>query len=179
MSDLGVICERYGKFTVRSNLTSSGVISVVQNTAYFCYLGHVRGPIIINYTQMLVIVGAGPGPQTAEIGLFSSSTSPRRMGQTLIKLASSNTLSALTATGIVKNTNALNYVPTPLTYLWAGFRQGSAGVQPSLRALNDDFGQGEVLTLTGAPTFASLVTVTPNLVSVSGIVAPDLRVTSE
>jgi hypothetical protein len=152
-----------------SGFTASG-------QAYFVYMGRTTQAFVAKHVEFYVSTG-GAGGQTAEVGLFSTPLAPNKAGQTLTKIVASGTLSALTGTGIMRNTTAFTETVPSGTHLWAGLRIAMVTTQPICRWLSYDFLQGVCIetvgaaALTGAGPWTGTV---PNIVN--GAVTVDLRV---
>lgn len=176
MSDISA-CNGYNPRIWRSPLSSGSAILLASGTAYFAFIGYIRGSPTVKFVEFSA-TAIGAGSQVAEVGLFSSPSAPNKAAQSLTKIVSVGVLDALTSLGVKRNTNAFNQVIASGTYLWAGIRTAMVTTQPTLRALNDDMGQGNVLStasagaLTGAGPWTGAI--------IAGTVfqpAPDLRVT--
>jgi hypothetical protein len=136
---------------------------VISGTAYFVYVGRTTQaftPFVNFFVSTL-----GAGAQTAAVGLFSTPAPPNRAAQTLTCLSFSATLTALTSTGMKRNTTALSAVANEVN-LWAGVRIAMATTQPQIGPwLQNDFGQGTVLTTAGAAVFSNGATYAGALVT--------------
>jgi hypothetical protein len=112
------------------------------------YCGYTVRAVTCKHVEMYCGVVA-LGAQTAEVGLFSSPTSPNKAGQTLTCLTSSGTLDTLLTTGTKRNTTAFNagagYVVPAGTHLWAGVRTNMATTQPQLSRLLVGMKDGSIL----------------------------------
>lgn len=155
----GVECAREQR-VFGSDLVTNGTFLLIDSTAYFVYLGRTTKAITIKHVELLVTTAAS-GTPTNEVGIFSTPNPPNKSGQTLTKLWSDATLDALTGTGVKRNTNANATSIAAGTHIWAGIRTaftGGGSNEPTLRALQDDWGEGHILTLASAGTFAATST---------------------
>lgn len=161
---------------LRSELITAGTFLLISGTAYFVYLGRTVQAITPKFVEFFLAT-IGAGAQTAEVGLFSTPNGPSKAGQTLTKLATSAGLDSLTATPTVKrNTVAMATLIAAGVHLWAGIRVAMATTQPTLRALNDDWGQASILALAAAGTFAATATFAGAVpAAATQITCPDLR----
>jgi hypothetical protein len=140
-------------------------------TAYFVFVG--RTTIAAVWARARIAIGgtAGSGAQTAEIGLFSTPVAPNSANQTLTKLEATGTVDSLiTINSVPANTTAFTGLVLAGTHLWIGLRTAMATTQPTLFAVQRDFGRGHVLTtaaagaLTASATFAGVVPAFTTLV---------------
>jgi len=164
----------------QSPLVTNGTFLLISGTAYFVYLGRTLQSFTPKFVEFFMST-AGAGAQTAEIGFFSTPNAPGKAGQTLTKLATSNALDSLTATLTVKrNTSALAIAIAAGVHLWAGIRVAMATTQPTLRGLQDDWGEAQILALAGAGTFAATATFAGAvLAAATQITCPALRATMD
>lgn len=135
-------------------LGAGGNFLLISGTAYFVYVGYTVVAITPKFVRAMLTVN-GAGAQTAEVGLFSSTTAPNRTGLSLSQLtAAVNTATvdglAAGAPVIVGNTVAFAVSVPAGVHLWAGLRTAMAVTQPTLAGIGGDFGQGNVQTLAGA-----------------------------
>ena len=137
-------------------LTHTTALQTVENTAYWTYIGYTLKSFTAKYVEFVVTTVAGAGAQIAEVCLASSVNPPNKANQTLTKLAADGTLDALNATGVKRNTSALNYAVARGIHLWAGIRTAMGGTEPTLMALGGDLNHGIYLStaLAGALTGA-------------------------
>lgn len=142
----------------------SGTLLLVEDTAYFTFLGRVTTAFTPAYVNVFVTT-VGAGAQTAEIGLFSTPAAPNAAGQTLTKIVATDTISDLTATGVKHNSSAFVVSVAAGTYLWGGIRTAMASTEPTCQALNRDFGRGNVLTTATAGALTSGTTFTGAVVA--------------
>lgn len=158
----------------RAPLGAGGTFTLIEDTAYFVYVGQVPA-CTPKYVEFQVTT-VGTGAQTAEVGLFSTPSAPNKASQSLTKLTADGTVDTLTVgTGMKRNTSAFSTAIADGTHLWAGIRTAMATNEPTLRGIELDFAQGYVLTTakagaltgsgpwTGALTAGSAVTVGPTL----------------
>ena len=158
----------------RSPLGAGGTFTLIEDTAYFVYVGQVPA-CTPKYVEFQVTT-AGSGAQTAEVGLFSTPSAPNKASQSLTKLVADGTLDNLASgTGIRRNTSAFSTAIADGTHLWAGVRTAMATNEPTLRGIELDFAQGYVLSTatagaltgtgpwTGALTAGGTVTIGPTL----------------
>ena len=149
---------------------------LISGTAYFVYLGRVTVSVIPKYVEFHVST-VGAGAQTAEVGLFSSTSAPNKAGLSMTKLVSTETVDSLTSTGVKRNTSAFSTEVSARTYLWAGVRTAMATTQPTIWGLAVDMAQGNILrltssgVLTGAGPWSAVI-----IPAATGVVCPDLRI---
>lgn len=163
----------YGR-NQRAPLGAGGTFLLIEDTAYFVYMGqlaHTRIPLYVEF----VVTTVGSGAQTAEVGLFSTPLPPNKAAQSVSKITSTGTVDSLTGTGVKRNTSAFSTPCYAGTYLWAGIRTAMATNEPTLRGAELDFAQGYLLSTatagaltgagpwTGALTAGGTVTVGPTL----------------
>jgi len=162
-------------------------ITLINNTAYFVYLGCTTRPLRVKFVEFYVNTN-GSGSQTAEVGLFATSNPPDKTNQGtngIVKLTADGTLSSLTTTGLKRNTTAFNsgngFVVGAGTPLWAGIRTAMATTQPALGGLCMDYSQGLVLSTASAGALTGAGPWTGSIISIGSYlntaIAPDLRVT--
>lgn len=160
-------------------LAINGTFLLVSATAYFVYLGRTLQAITPKFVEFWVTT-LGAGTQVAEIGLFSSPNPPNKTAQNMTLLVSTATLDSLTTTGIKRNTSAFATSIPANTHLWAGIRTAMATTQPTLRSVQDDWGQGLIETLASA---AALTTAGPWAgvipAAATQILCPALKVTMD
>jgi len=147
-----------------ANLSVAGTFQLVEDTAYWVYLGLTTEALTIKHVEFAVGTG-GTGAQTAEIALASTPLAPNKAAQTLTKIAADGTLSDLTGTGVMRNTTTLAASVPAGTHLWAGLRTAMATNEPITSGLSHDWAQGHILVtatasaLTGAgPWTGTIVT---------------------
>lgn len=167
----------------RSALSSHPVAAVggfvmISGTAYYVYIGRAVKDLTIAFVEFHV-TGAGAGAQTAEVGIFTTPTAPAKSAQTLTKVAATGTLSALTGTGVMRNTSTLAAAIKAGQHIWAALRTAMATTQPTVCALNAaDMSEGHILTTTAQGALTGLTTTAGGLVAVgTALTCPDLRVT--
>jgi len=155
-------------------------ITPVNGTAYFVYLGRTTVEFTPKYVEFYVNT-AGSGSQTAEVGLFSSTSPPNKGSLSLSKLVSTGSVSSLTSTGVKRNTSAFSTSVPAGTHLWAGIRTAMATNQPALAGLCMDFSQGRVLSTASAGALTGAGPWTGAIISLgmylNTAITPDLRVT--
>jgi hypothetical protein len=176
ITDLGSVNTEQRVF--HSNLgTIVAANLLVSNVAYFVYVGRTCVAITPKYVELYVTV-VGAGAQTAEVGLFSTPSAPNKAAQSLTKIESTDTVNALNATKVKRNTVAFGTVIPAYTHLWAGVRTAMATTQPTVTALLGDLAEGHILecvaagALTGAGPWAGTIIAASNSVE-----AANLRVT--
>lgn len=154
---------RLSTYIEQSNLRSgslhgplaTGTLLLISGTAYFVFLGRVATAFIPKYVKGMCGT-IGSGSQTAELGLFSTPLPPNGASQSVTKIEATDTITALTGTGVKQNSSAFTTSVAAGTYLWAGMRTAMATTQPTMQALLRDYGRGNILTtaasgaLTGA-----------------------------
>lgn len=162
--------------TAMSLLPFVGAAVTIADTAYFVYLGLTGRQIVANFIEFHVTAG-GTGAQTAEVGIFSSPSAPNRAGQSLTKLAANGTLSALTGTGVMRNTADLATPVAPGVHLWAGLRTNLASTQPAVFGITADMSEGLILALTTAGALTAAGPFAGALIApvVTAWQAPNLR----
>lgn len=133
---------------------SVGSVATVQpssGTAYFVYLGRVASAFTPKYVK-LYQAAAGTGSQTAEVGLFSSTTPPNKANLTLTKIVATGTVDDMTTGSPVMkgNTSAFATSVAAGTYLWAGARIVMGSSQPTCGTIRNDLLTGAHLVTTGA-----------------------------
>lgn len=155
-------------------------VTLAADTAYFVYLGQVGGAAITpKYVEFYVGAG-GTGVQTAEVGLFSSSSPPNKGSLTLTKLVATGTVDDLTTSGIKRNTSAFATSVPAGTYLWAGIRCNLLLTQPAIVGLGYDFNEGMVLSTGTSGAITGAGPWTGAIITEAGVAdAPDLRVTMD
>lgn len=133
----------------------AGSFQLVEDVAYFVYLGITREALTPKHVEFQVTTG-GTGAQTAEVGFFSSPAAPNKAGQSLSKLVASGALDDLTTTGVKRNTAAMATSIAAGTHLWAGLRTAMATLEPVVLGVGGTLSEGPLLTtatagaLTGA-----------------------------
>lgn len=127
-----------------SPLTESGTFLLIEDTAYWVYVGQVVEAVTVKHVEFVVGTG-GTGAQTAEVAIASSPLAPNKANQTLTKIAADGTLSDLTGTGIMRNTSSMAAAVPAGTHLWAGIRTAMATNEPTLVALTRDWAHGNIL----------------------------------
>jgi hypothetical protein len=159
-------------------LTSTTALAGVSGTAYFVYLGYTNVALTVNKILLWVIT-AGAGTQTAELGFFSSPTTPSRANQTLTKIVSTATITSLTTVGLKLNTANFAQAITAGTHLWAGFRQAMTTTQAAVLSCYNDLQQGNILVTTGAAAFSGGTTYAGVIpaISISTNLGPQLWAT--
>jgi hypothetical protein len=154
-------------------------LTLVNGTAYFVYLGRTTVDFTPKYVEFYVNT-AGSGAQTAEVGLFSSTSPPNKGNLSLTKLVSTGSVSSLTGIGVKRNSSAFATSVATGTHLWAGVRTAMATNQPALSGLCMDFSQGRVLSTAAAGALTGSGPWTGAIISVgqylNTAIAPDLRV---
>lgn len=160
----------------RTQLSSNQSFVMISNTAYFVYVGRV----VKTCTPLHVSAycrSVGSVLQTAELGLFSTSSAPNRSGLSLSKIEATGTITALTGTGFIRNTSAFSTSVAAGTYLWAGMRTAMSVTQPTMIGIAQDFGQGycQSTASAGALTGTGPWTGAISVASLTAI-GPDLRV---
>lgn len=154
-----------------------GGFLTISGTAYYVYIGRVVQATTVAFVEFHVTTAAG-GTQTAEVGLFSTPASPNKSAQTLTKIAATGTLTALTGTGMNRNSTTFAQVIPAGTHLWAAARFAMATTQPTTYGIEGDMSEGHVLTTTGGGALTSVTTASGALVAIgTGMIAPDLRIT--
>jgi len=162
-------------------------ITLLSDTAYFVYVGCTTRMLKVKFIEFYVNTN-GSGAQVAEVGLFATANQPNKTNQGtngIAKLTATGTLDSLTATGLKRNTTALNggsgYIVGPGIPLWAGIRTAMATTQPVLGGLCMDFSQGLVLSTATAGQLTNAGPWTGSLIAIgtylNSAVAPDLRIT--
>lgn len=135
----------------------------VSGTAYFVHIGRTTRTFtpFVNF----FVSAAGTGTQVAAVGLFSTPSPPNRTFQTLTCLSFSASLTSLLLTGMKRNVTALSTVANEVN-LWLGVRIAMGTKQPMIGPwLQNDFGQGAVLTTAAAAVFSNGATYTGALVA--------------
>lgn len=154
-----------------------GTFLTISGTAYYLYLGRIARDITVLFAEFHVTT-AGAGAQTAEIGLFSSTNSPNKSGQTLTKIVATGTVDSVTTTGVKRNTSSFAQLISAGTHLWAAIRFAMATTQPTCSGRAGDMSQGHVLTTTGGGALTGLSTASGTIPAIAtATVAPDVRVT--
>lgn len=138
--------------------------TMISGTAYFVYLGRVATSITPKFVEFYV-TGAGAGAQTAEVGFYSTPTSPSKAAQTLTRIAATGTVNSLTATGVCRNTTAFATAISAGTHLWAAFRTAMATTQPTVGGIASDLSQGSILTTTGGGALTGVASASGLLVA--------------
>jgi len=155
-------------------------ITLVNNTGYFVYLGCTTRALTVKFVEFYMNT-VGAGAQTAEVGLFSSSTAPNKSNQSLTGLIATGAVDSLTTTGVKRNTSSFAYAVAAGTHLWAGIRTAMASTQPALAGLCMDFSQGLVLSTASAGALTAAGPWTGSIIALGSYlntpIAPDLRVT--
>lgn len=141
----------------RPMLSGHNRTSTTDNMAYWCYVGRVRQDVTIDYVEFLVMT-AGAGSQTAEVGLFSTPSAPNKAGQTMTKIVATGTVDSLTVGGVKRNTSAFSQAVARGTHLWCGLRINMATTQPQVAMLTGDLSEGAILILSAAAVFTSVST---------------------
>lgn len=168
-------------FNVRvlhSYLPSTGSYQAVSDTASFCYVGRTSYPTTPAYAAVLM-TNAGSGAQTAEIGLFSSTSAPCKTNLTLMKIWAVAITEDMTtgAPKMVRNPTAQTTLIGTGTHLWAGIRTAMAVAQPRFNGLQREYGYGYVLTTATAGALTASSTFTGALVTAgTSVQAADVRV---
>jgi hypothetical protein len=150
-------------------------LALTSGTAYFVYLGRTVIAFVPKYVEFYVST-IGAGAQTAEVGFFSTPTSPSKAGQTVSKLISTGTVDSVTSNGVKRNTNFFSTSISAGTHLWAGIRTAMATTQPTLWSFGMDMTQGFILrtaasgALTGAGPWTGAI-----VAAATGVTSPDLR----
>lgn len=157
--------------TIRNNFLDdpSSASTINSGTAYFVYFGLIQTNTIFNHLSAF-LTGNGSGAQTAEMGLFTTTSPPNGGPLVFAKLTASGSVSALAGNGtscVVTNTAAFNQTVTAGTYLWGGIRIAMASAQPAVNFYDNDLGTGNAqqtgsagaLTGTG-PWTGSIISVT-------------------
>jgi hypothetical protein len=155
-------------------------ITLINNTAYFVYLGCTARAFTVKFVEFYVNT-SGSGAQSAEVGLFSSPSGPKKSTQSLTKLAATGTVDSLITTGVKRNSASFAFSVPIGTHLWAGIRTAMATTQPALAGLCMDFSQGLVLSTTSAGALTGAGPWTGSIIALGSYlntaIAPDLRVT--
>ena len=173
-----IVTSPFNERVMASTLHASTTQAQTSGTASYVYLGKTAAAAVWKYVKFRVST-AGAGTQTAEVGLFSSTSAPNGAAQTLTKLWADGTLTALTATGIGRNSTASAISVPAGTHLWAACRFAMATTQPTLAVLTDDWQLGYALQATSSAALTSLTTVTPSLTAAVQTIFPDLRATMD
>jgi hypothetical protein len=173
-----VVTSPFNERVMCSTLHNSTTQAQTSGTASYVYLGKTAVAAVWKFVKFRVAT-AGAGAQTAEVGLFSSPSAPNGAAQTLTKLWADGTLTALTATGVGRNSTASAVSVPAGTNLWAACRFAMATTQPSVGILTDDWQLGYVLQATGSAALTTLTTVTPALTAAVQASFPDLRATMD
>lgn len=141
------------------------------STAYFLYMGRVVNAMTVARVKFMLVV-AGAGAQTSELGIFSTPNHPTGSNQTMTRLTATATIGALTGTNVViQNTNTFATSVASGTYLWAGVRINMATTQPTPLWVYGDLSSGTIETLAAAgsltisATFAATVPADVNALS--------------
>jgi hypothetical protein len=145
---------------------SPTALLAIADKAYFGYIGETLAAATFTGVRFaLTVIGAGA--DVAEVGLFSSPTSPNRSNQTLTKLTAA-ALPNLPFTGIQYHDAIFGSVAVPLaTHLWLGIRTNYAVTQPTFEAVGRDFQAGYAMQalatgpLTGLATIAATLMTAP------------------
>jgi len=174
---LAIYIDSTGSQQILTCLLAPGTAGLIltSGTAYFVYLGRVVTVFVPKYVEFYVST-VGNGAQTAEIGFFSTPTSPNKSGQTISKIVSTGTVDALNGTGVKRNTNAFATSVPAGTHLWAGIRTALASTQPTLWSFGMDMTQGFILrtaasgALTGTGPWTGAI-----VAAATGVTSPDLR----
>lgn len=135
--------------------------------AYFVYLGRLTRQVTALRVLFHVSTG-GASTQVGEVGVFSSPTSPNRLGQTLTKIVADGTLDDLTGTGVKGNTAVFSAASSTIpaqTHLWAGYRVDMASTEPTVYGLTADMSYGQILSTAAATAFTSGTTYTGALIT--------------
>lgn len=148
----------------------SGTLLLISDTAYFVYLGRAVAAFTPAYVKAFCGT-SGSGAQTAELGLFSSPAPPNAANQSLTKLVATGTITSLTGTGVKQNTTPFATQIAAGTYLWAGMRTAMATTQPTMQALNRDYGRGNLLTTAAAGALTGSGPWTGSIVAASASAA--------
>lgn len=155
----------------------ASTLTLVSGTAYWVYLGYNTHRQVMRFVELLIPpAAAGSGAQTAELGLFYSTSPPNRANQTINKIDATGTVDDLTTSGLKRNTSAFT-TPVPAgVHLWAGIRTAMATTQPSLISLILDMSQGFVLATAAAGALTGSGPWTGAVIG-TGVnpIAPDLR----
>jgi hypothetical protein len=150
---------------------------MISGTAYYVYVGRVATAITPKFVEFYV-TGNGAGAQTAEVGLYSTPTSPSKAAQTLTRIAASGTVDSLTSSGVKRNTTAFATAVSAGTHLWAAMRTAMATTQPTLGGIASDLSQGSVLTTTGGGALTGVASASGLIVAAATTtVSPYLSVT--
>ena len=139
-------CQRIFRSVLGNSATAFTMIS---GTAYFVYVGRTTKAVTPKYVEFHV-TSAGVGAQTAEVGLYSTSSAPNKATQSLAKLVSTATVDDLTTTGMKRNTSAFATSIPADTHVWAAIRVAMATTQPDIVGLINDMSQGHILALAGS-----------------------------
>jgi hypothetical protein len=159
-----------------SNATAAVSVS---GTAYYVYLGKTARDLVVNFVGVATTT-AGAGSQTAEVGLFSSTTEPYSLnatqGLTLTKIVATGTVDALTtANSIRRNTASFAQTVAGGTHLWAALRVAMTTTQPALtRTQADPLRTGALFSVAGSAALTSLTTVSTGTVLASTATNPYL-----
>ena len=151
--------------------------TMISGTAYYVYVGRVATTITPKFVEFYV-TGAGSGAQTAEVGLYSTPTSPSKAAQTLTRIQASGTVDSLTATGVKRNTTAFSTAVSAGTHLWAAMRTAMATTQPTCGGIASDLSQGSILTTTGGGALTGVASASGGIVAAAtATTCPYLSVT--
>lgn len=129
---------------LRSPLAGRVTLTLVSDVAYFVFCGRTNWPMVPKYVAAHVST-AGSGAQTAEMGLFSTTSAPNKSALSFTKIEATGTIGNVTTgsgSTIVRNTSAFSTLIPAGTYLWAGIRTALASTQPTLTAVSLDHGEG-------------------------------------
>lgn len=155
-------------------------LTVVSGTAYFVYMGLTSVSFCAKFVEFYVS-SAGTGTQVAEVGLFTSASAPNKSAMSLSAFVTTTTVTALSSTGVKRNSVAFGNYLAPATHLWAGVRIAMTGTQPALSGLCMDWSQGRVLSTPSAASFGTSGPWTGGIIGIPGYlqtaIAPDLRLT--
>ena len=155
LSSLNTVGGSAGELVLTSYLQEgTGDLLVIADTAYFAYLGRA----IRNFTPKFVVANVdviGAGAQVAEVGFFSTPSSPNKAGQSLSKIVASASVDTLTTLGAKRNTAAFGTLVLSGTYLWAGIRVNMAVTEPRFAPYGRDRGQGALLSQAAAAAFTT------------------------
>ena len=165
MSGLGVQVWNGNDVRVwRNNILSfaSGSYLLTSASAYWAYCGYSPQTITPKYIAFLVRT-AGAGAQTAELGIYTSTQSPRKAALTMTRVESTGTVDSLTSTGVKRNSSAFTTVVAAGSHIWAAFRPAMATTQPRVLPYVWDGGSGQVQIETSASVLAA--SHTPSLAS--------------
>lgn len=157
--------------------TNAGHITMGSNQLYAVYLDYysMPSPVPINYVRgRLHTSNAGAGAQVGEVGLATSSSGPKKAGQTLkvVAVQSNANLDDMTRAGAAMSGNKLasplSYTPPADTHLWAICRFQMATTNPTFDSTALDFAQGWTLTLAASGVLVLNSTYAAGLIAYDG-----------